>query len=90
MTIPECIRAMKSLINIISIVSRVDVFDHSFANHAIEAIQGHVAIVESSRLSLSANISVPFHACIVFMRSLEQLRVFASTPLFHQLCRLNF
>jgi tetratricopeptide (TPR) repeat protein len=83
-TIPECVRAMKSLIDLIGIVCRLDISGQSCADSSIERIQWHIAIVESSRLSLSAEFSVPFHTCIVFMRALDQLRIFACSTLFHQ------
>jgi tetratricopeptide (TPR) repeat protein len=83
-TIPECIRAMKSLIDVISIICRLDISGQSCADGSVERIQSHISMIESSRLSLSAEFSVPFHAGIVFMRALDQLRIFACSTVFHQ------
>ncbi len=83
-TIPECIRAIQSLIDVINILCVVEKSSRSLADDTIKSLQGHIAIVEVSHLSKSAELSVPFHACIVFMRALNQLRIFASTASFHK------
>jgi hypothetical protein len=77
--VPECKRAVKSLVGILEFFGP---FFHSLAADADAAtasvqVQRHIQCMESSLTALHADLSVPFHANLLFMRALDQLRVAA-------------
>jgi hypothetical protein len=65
---------MQSLTDMVSIVTPVVLPQSDDAAEAIASIVHHVKCVESACSSGLADLSVEFHACLIFMRALEQLR----------------
>lgn len=61
---------MHSMIDVLRILSP----HFADAAAAIASIQQHVTCIESACTTGLADLSVEFHACLVFMRALEQLR----------------
>ncbi len=81
-SVAECTRAMQSLIDMLGIIAPVLLACPSDANATLDSIQGRIARVESL-LSYSdrVEISVESHACLIFMRALECLRVAVGSEL---------
>jgi hypothetical protein len=71
--VAECTRVMKSLVDILTFTSPV-----ADAETTIALVQGHVSSIESSLSSMSAELSIAYHASLIFMRALDQLRIAAS------------
>jgi hypothetical protein len=65
---------MQSLTDMVSIITPVVLPRSADAAEAIASIMHHVKCVESACSSGLADLSVEFHACLVFMRALELLR----------------
>jgi hypothetical protein len=80
MTILECLRAMQSLIDTLEIISPAVLPHVADADAALACIQSHITCVETA-LCAEVELSVELHACLVFMRALEQLRVCARSCL---------
>jgi hypothetical protein len=74
-SVAECIRAMQSLIEILRIIVPV-VLPDADADTAIASIRNHIKIVETAQanLALGVSMSIPSHACLIFMRAMHQLR----------------
>lgn len=79
-TVSECLRAMQSLMDMLEIMSPAVLPHASDADAALACIRGHMTCVESA-LVADVELSVELHACLVFMRALEQLRVCARSCL---------
>lgn len=73
-TVGERLRAMQSLTDMLGIIAPVVLPQFADAAHAIACIQHHAECVESACSARLADLSVELHACLVFMRALEQLR----------------
>ena len=74
-TVGERLRAMQSLMDMLGIIGPVVLPALAVADQAIACIQHHVECVESACPGGLADLSVEFHACLIFMRALELLRV---------------
>jgi hypothetical protein len=70
--VPECTRVMKSLVDILTIVRPI-----ADTEAAIASVQRHISFIESSLSSECAELSVPFHSSLIFIRALDQLRIAA-------------
>lgn len=73
LAVAECMRVIKSVADILKIVHAV-----ADVEEAITLVQGHIRCIESALSSMSAELSIPFHASLIFIRALDQLRIAAS------------
>ena len=77
-TVSECTRAMQSLVDMLHIMVPVVLPRPADADAALASIQSRITRLESPLSGDSspalADLSVEFHACLIFMRALLQLR----------------
>lgn len=75
-TASECVRAMRSLMDWVDIISPAVLPSASDADAVMACIQSDIMRVEMA-LPAEADLSVELHTCLVFMHALQQLRVCA-------------
>ncbi len=75
-TVGERLRAMQSLMDMLGIITPIVLPRSADAANAIASIQHHINCVQSASSTGMADLSVELHACLIFMRALEQLRTY--------------
>jgi hypothetical protein len=75
-TVEERLRAMQSLMDMLGIITPIVLPRSADAANAIASIQHHMNRVQSASSTGMADLSVELHACLIFMRALEQLRTY--------------